>query len=310
MSEFQNILKINFKKPIYNIIFLKDGRLSISLRDEGIIILNKKLYSIEMKIREPNLNFYNHSQLKNGNIIAYSSNIYIIKLISKNEYKIIQKINELSFINNIIELKNNKLIFNSRDGIYKIWELNDKNEYICKKTINYLKNLSKNDVSDNEIKFIKENKFVSGNISLKEIIFWEVNNDNNIKQINSITGFKTTKINNSAIIDNFLLIGELKNIALMAINMDNYRVSRFIIRDFDFISGILKLSNNNILIYSSGYKYKKIAEYKTEVIDQKFKLGLKEKQIFGTDFIEVIELKKNNGSIILLSNKEKIMLIK
>lgn len=118
MSEFQNILKINFKKPIYNIIFLKDGRLSISLRDEGIIILNKKLYSIEMKIREPNLNFYNHSQLKNGNIIAYSSNIYIIKLISKNEYKIIQKINELSFINNIIELKNNKLIFNSRDGIY------------------------------------------------------------------------------------------------------------------------------------------------------------------------------------------------
>ena len=125
------IHKLNYHKhEVYCSTVLDDGRIVTGSCDCSIIIYNKETFNPDITIKE---NSYVHCviQLNSGELISGLAgdgkiNIYSIK---QNEYEILQTLTyHTTFVNKIIELKNNKLVSCSGDGSIFFY-FKDNNEY-------------------------------------------------------------------------------------------------------------------------------------------------------------------------------------
>ena len=159
---------------------LKDGRLA-ACNYKGdcktLIIYSKDTFEIQLSI---NLSEYINgiTQLDNENILTWTKDMNVIKLIT-NKYNFEQKlIGHTEYISGVIEIRTNELISVSADGTMKLWILNNNNQYECRNTIN-LNGLC-------SILKLDENEFVTYHFHDKCLKFWDSNNFSNISTINNI----------------------------------------------------------------------------------------------------------------------------
>ena len=134
-------LSIETKDLFENIIILKDGRISGCNGDGKIIIFNKEKYdSIDLTIKLfKNSPIFYHCQLNDGQIIACSKSIKIIKLkinyFFMETYEIVQEIETHSgtVFNKVITLDENRLIASLNDSSINLYIKRNKNKYMWEK---------------------------------------------------------------------------------------------------------------------------------------------------------------------------------
>ena len=121
-----------------NIFKLKDGRLTACFfkgKNNFLILYSKDTFEIQLSIDLPEYS-KGITQLNNENIITWSKDMNIIKLINNNKYNFEQKlIGHTDNVFGVIEIRTNKLISVSSDKTMKIWNLNNNNQYECINTI-------------------------------------------------------------------------------------------------------------------------------------------------------------------------------
>ena len=245
----------NHTSSVYNIIILKDGRLSSCGGDGLINIYNKQNYNVDLQIKDKCEVFY-HKELSNNNIISCCSDKTL--KIYKNNNLIYTLNGHNNWVCKVIELENNKLISCAYDNTMKIWEF-DGNKYNCTNTFTI-----SNSNNWTNILRINKDKLVSSAYSSNYIKFWDIkNNFNEIKTLNNI---ETCYWNSMCMInDNILLIGGYSSGGIYIINTDNYQMISQVHKNIKYVYSIIELMNGNILIgcCDENNKYSLI-EYKYE----------------------------------------------
>ena len=258
-----NVYKIFGREDnyIFSMNILKDGRLIASI-EEKIIIFNKNDFSVDLEIDEFNSTIYYFTVVDNDRIIASSGKIYIIKLLDKNKYEIIQTIKSEQLDDSnylkIIQIKNNNLLlgsyWNGLDAnLIEVYKYNnEKQEYIFFKNIENF--FEKNNSGINLITINNETELVCSNNSDGKIIFLDIPSFNInliIKNIN-IESFSTSMIYDEK--NNLLFAcGE----GILVFDTKKHKILCYFNLDINTVSIYLK-SNGNILIGTYGNSNSKL----------------------------------------------------
>ena len=158
IENMKNINTLNINEKCINCLkILDDGRLAIGDDNSDLIIYNIKTFKSDIIIKNNLSSLCNFIQLNNKNIACSfdsDNSLKIIKIKNNKEYEDIQIINNAhnNYITKMIELKNENLITFSQDCYFKIWKLNNNNQY--EKIYEFEDNNSLSDgleIKDNEI---------------------------------------------------------------------------------------------------------------------------------------------------------------
>ena len=257
--ENMNIFKTlnNNKGTIYCLKTLEDGRLAAGDEYSNLIIYNQETFNPDIIIQNNLGDLFNFTQLKNKNIACSFYNNFTLKIIKikNNDYETIQTINYAhdDQINKILELKNGNLITFSHDFSFKIWKLNNNNEY---EKINKIEDSNK--LSDGIE--IKDNKIIlyTLNSNPQSLVFYDLNKNIKIKTLNNLNLSLSCSCKIIKIKDDEIAVAWNKKVYLIDIN--NYEILYEINSDYNN-KCILKLSNNLFII---GDDKGTITQYKIE----------------------------------------------
>ena len=209
----------NNKEAIYKIKELKNNNIILTFNSGDMTIIEVKQNNfkfIQKFEKAHNEDIYNIIELKNSNNLISCSLDKSLKIWSYdnqyNEYKEIFKIDEDCEILNILEIKENEIIYdNFSKKTIKFYNIKDK------KLINQINNLELIDWNNNFV-LINNKVLIGGN---KKIYFIDINSYTKEKEINfdnSIYSIKKFK-------DNLYMIGDEKgNISSFDINNCNLKV--------------------------------------------------------------------------------------
>ena len=291
--KFENMNNIKTLNNNYgNIVCIKtldDGRIAAGDQNSNLVIYNKETFNPDIIIKNNLGNLFNFVQLKNKNL-ACTYHTYqavdilkIIKIKSNNEYEDIQIINnahDKNGISKIIELQNENLITFSLDYSFKIWKLNNNNQYekIYEfKDSNYLSDGL--EIKDNEI------ILYAVNTNPNSLVFYNLNKNEKIRTLNNLNlmfsciGERIIKINN----DEVAIAGDKK---VYLIDIKNYLDNKknLILHEIDYDCCnycILKLSNK---LFLTGDAKGTITQYKIEnnkIIKESYKNKSHENEIYS-----------------------------
>jgi len=242
---------LTFEKPkkISCMIILKDKRIGLCFKTQ-IGIYDSKLTKQEILIDIKNIQFplTKIYQISDGRILlCYSRGpVDIINLISKNSYKIDQKINGIFEGFKPLELSNNNIVLLSQEGILFSYKKNIDNQFNFYKRISLfnIPNLSLSDMK--EIKNKNEIVYVSHKSGKIYFVDFENNKLNHVlNSHNDKIFFEGLFVLNSDI----LFVGGFQSM-ICIVDIKNYQIIQHIIIQNYMIHNYIKLSDN--CLFSGG----------------------------------------------------------
>ena len=243
-----NLFKKNFKtlnnhtKYIYHLSKLKDGRLISCSGDSTLNIYKKDSFELQLSIKEHSDEVFFCTQLINDKIITCSKDntMNIIKLIDENKYNLEQKLTgHNSYVNNVIEIRENELISVSHDKTMKLWEFK-KDKFECSKSTTF-----QNSGGNSNILKINEDEFVTSSENDKCIKFWNSCDYSLISTINNIETYWNFKI--LCLIKEYILcVGGTNSKGFYLINISTHQLIKNILGPQQ-INSIVLCSNGLLL---------------------------------------------------------------
>ena len=239
---------ITFEKPkkISCMIILKDKRIALCFKTQ-VGIYDSKLIKQEILIDLKNIQFplTKISQISDERILlCYSRGpVEIVNLISKNSYKIEQRINGIFEGFKPLELSNNNIVLLSQEGILFTYKKNNSNDFNFYKRIT-LFNIPTLTLSDMK-EIPKTNEIVYVSHKSGKIFFVDFENNKLTHILNSHNEkifFEALFILNSEI----LFVGGFQSM-ICIIDIKNYQIIQHIIFQNYMVHNFIKLSENSLL---------------------------------------------------------------
>jgi hypothetical protein len=246
IQNLSNILSIkSHNNMITSIIKLNDGRLASSSFDDFIKIYEKFTFIEEIKIKEDfHILFIN--QFSNNIFVSCIMNntLKFYKFENKNliNFQIYNSKN--SIISKIKELKNNKLISVSDSYEIFIWDFNKNENY-------FIEFILKDEDEIWDFLEIKNNIIVVDICDQNIINFWDLNQKQKIKTIDSIEIFGNYGNKFSLLNENILLYG---SDSIYVIDLINFNIINNFSTDF-YSNSLLVLNNNIFSVHNNGNIY-------------------------------------------------------
>ena len=186
VEKMNNIKTLNTNEgSICCLKILKDKRLAASDTKSNLIVYNLETFKPEIIIKNNLGCLLNFIQLKKDNLACSFENEFSLKIIKikKYEYENIQLIRNShnKEITKIVELKNNNIITFSWDNSFKIWKLNNNNEYENIYEFNESYHLCDGlEIKNNEILYLIGNE-------QKSLVFYNLERKEKIKILNNLS---------------------------------------------------------------------------------------------------------------------------
>ena len=241
-----NILSIkSHNNMITSIIKLNDGRLASSSFDDFIKIYEKFTFIEEIKIKEDfHILFIN--QFSNNIFVSCIMNetLKFYKFEGKNLINFQIHNSKNSIISKIKELKNKKLISVSDSFEILIWELNKNENY-------FIEFILKDEDEIWDFLEIRFNIIVVDICDQNIINFWDLNQKQKIKTIDSIEIFGNYGNKFSLLNENILLYG---SDSIYVIDLINFNIINNFSTDF-YSNSLLVLNNNIFSVHNNGNIY-------------------------------------------------------
>lgn len=302
IKSYEGSLFLKYHKGIvYNIILLKDGRLSSCCSSGKIIIYKKQTFQIEQIINGEN-GFIFHLELSNHNIVAVCNNSLLeIYELNNNKNILSQQIKikiqwYKSLCRKVFEIDNNTFALYLKYGFINIYKKDNNNKYtkILEKKIHHRNNYD-------HLNILKINKsiVVSTRCNSNSLHFLDIKNQ--FKNIATINNIKCSERKNSLLMINdiILIVGSRKANGIYLIDTKNYFVIKHIMQGIAFYS-MIKLSNGNLLV---GYKdinnKSGLTEYKYEE-EKLIEINFVKEEKF---ILNLCEMKDGNIAALSVNNK-------
>jgi len=230
---------------ITSLIKLNDGRLASSAFDDFIKIYQKFKFIEEIKIKE-NAHILFINQFSNNIFVSCIMNgtLKFYKFEGKNLINFQIHNSKNSIISKIKELKNKKLISVSDSFEILIWELNKNENY-------FIEFILKDEDEIWDFLEIRFNIIVVDICDQNIINFWDLNQKQKIKTIDSIEIFGNYGNKFSLLNENILLYG---SDSIYVIDLINFNIINNFSTDF-YSNSLLVLNNNIFSVHNNGNIY-------------------------------------------------------
>ena len=230
---------------ITSLLKLNDGRLASSAFDDFIKIYQKFTFIEEIKIKE-NAHILFINQFSNNIFVSCIMNetLKFYKFEGKNLINFQIHNSKNSIISKIKELKNKKLISVSDSFEILIWELNKNENY-------FIEFILKDEDEIWDFLEIRFNIIVVDICDQNIINFWDLNQKQKIKTIDSIEIFGNYGNKFSLLNENILLYG---SDSIYVIDLINFNIINNFSTDF-YSNSLLVLNNNIFSVHNNGNIY-------------------------------------------------------